>query len=121
VTNSPNTRRGGCHCGNVRYSIEIEKLEPVISCNCSICTKRGSLLTFVPADRFTLEQGGDSLKEYLFNKHVIHHQFCTNCGILSFAHGTGPDGRQMVAINVRSLDDIDVKSLQVTEFDGRSH
>lgn len=120
MTNSPGTHKGGCHCGNVRYSVEIARFEPVISCNCSICQKRGSLLTFVPADRFTLEKGEGALTEYLFNKHVIHHKFCSTCGILSFANGKGPDGRAMVAINVRCLDDIDLKALEIIEFDGRS-
>jgi hypothetical protein len=120
VTNSPGPHKGGCHCGNVRYSVEIAAFEPVISCNCSMCQKRGSLLTFVPADSFTLEKGADALTEYLFNKHVIHHKFCSTCGILPFAEGKGPDGKAMVAINVRCLDDIDLKSLNVTEFDGRN-
>jgi len=120
VTNSPGAYKGGCHCGNVRYSVDIEAFEPVISCNCSMCQKRGSLLTFVPADRFKLEKGEDALSEYMFNHHVIHHKFCSNCGILSFAQGVGPDGKPMAAINVRCLDDIDLKSLKITEFDGRS-
>lgn len=114
---------GGCHCGKVHYEVTTD-LGPdqgmVISCNCSICSKRGSLLTFVPADQFTLKSGEGALSEYTFNKHVIHHKFCKTCGILSFANGVGPDGKEMVAINVRCLDDIDLGSLKVTEFDGKS-
>jgi hypothetical protein len=110
---------GGCHCGKVRYHATTD-LKTVISCNCSICSKRGSLLTFVPASRFTLEKGEDSLTEYQFNKHVIHHMFCSTCGILPFARGTAPDGQEMVAINVRCLDGVDLKALTITEFDGRS-
>lgn len=121
MTNSPGTHKGGCHCGNVRYAVQIETFEPVISCNCSMCQKRGSLLTFVPAGSFTLETGDEALTVYQFNKHVIHHKFCSTCGIASFSEGKGPDGQPMVAINLRCLDDIDLKSLTVTEFDGRSY
>lgn len=110
---------GGCHCGKVRYEVTTD-LGMVVSCNCSICSKRGSLLTFVPADRFTLKSGAGDLTEYTFNKHVIHHKFCKTCGILSFADGKGPDGKDMVAVNVRCLDDVDLGSLKITEFDGKS-
>jgi hypothetical protein len=111
---------GGCHCGHVRYAVTTA-LTPVISCNCSICSKRSSLLTFVPEDQFEHIKANDAdLTEYRFNKHVIRHLFCPVCGIHSYGKGTGPDGKPMVAINVRCLDDVDVKALEITEFDGRS-
>jgi hypothetical protein len=110
---------GGCHCGKVRYRVETS-LEPVISCNCSICQKRGVLLTFVPAASFELGSGADKLTDYQFNKKVIHHLFCNECGVGSFARGVGPDGAEMVAINVRCLDGVDLDALTITPFDGRS-
>jgi hypothetical protein len=57
---------------------------------------------------------------YQFNKKVIQHFFCRTCGVESFARGRGPDGTEMASINVRCLDGIDLESLQVTPFDGRS-
>ena len=112
---------GGCHCGRVRYTVTTA-LTPVISCNCSICSKRGSLLTFVAADQFEHTKGSESeLTEYTFNKHVIRHLFCPVCGIISYGKGTPPGAKQeMVAINVRCLDDVDVGALEITPFDGRS-
>jgi hypothetical protein len=95
-------------------------LEKVISCNCSICEKRGLLLVFAPSDQFRLLSGGDKLADYQFNKKVIHHQFCPNCGIEAFARGTSPGGGEMVAINVRCLDGVDLGSLTLTPYDGRS-
>jgi len=111
--------QGGCHCGRVRYEVETA-LEPVLSCNCSICQKRGALLTFVPASQFSLHSGEDALTDYQFNKKIIHHLFCKTCGIASFARGRGPDGTEMVAINVRCLDGVDVASLTPMPFDGKS-
>src|SRR3546814_5187565 len=58
---------GGCHCGAVRYSVSTGANPPVISCNCSICSKKGSLLSFVPADDFKLLAGKDAVSDYQFN------------------------------------------------------
>jgi len=113
------TYRGGCHCGRVRYQVAAT-LDPVLSCNCSICQKRGYLLTFVPRAQFKLLSGEDALTDYQFNKKVVHHLFCANCGISSFGTGTGPDQSEMVSINVRCLDDVDLDALTVTSFDGKS-
>jgi hypothetical protein len=110
---------GGCHCGAVRYEVAAT-LDPIISCNCSICSKRGSLLAFAPKDSFDLKSGEDTLSDYQFNKHVIHHHFCSKCGVASFARGRGPGGAEMVAINVRCLDGVDVDALSIRKFDGAS-
>jgi hypothetical protein len=110
---------GGCHCGAVRFEVETD-LNAVLSCNCSICTKRGALWNFVPTGQFKLSSGEDRLTDYQFNRHVIHHLFCAVCGTESFARGTGPDGSAIVAINVRCLDGIDLAQLTLTPFDGRS-
>lgn len=113
------TLTGGCHCGLVRFETTLD-LDNVIACNCSICSKKGLLLAFVPAERFALRAGEDQLTEYLFHKKAIHHQFCSVCGVEPFATGTAPDGSAMVAVNVRCLDDVDVATLTVKPFDGRN-
>lgn len=110
---------GGCHCGRVRYEVETT-LESVMSCNCSICQKRGAILTFVPAPQFTLLSGEDDLTDYQFNKKIVHHLFCSRCGVGSFARGTGPDGSAMIAVNVRCLDDVDLAARSPMSFDGGS-
>jgi hypothetical protein len=116
---APALHTGGCHCGKVRYQVTTD-LGRVIECNCSICARRAHLLTFVPADQFTLLCGQDALTDYQFNKHVIHHVFCSTCGIGSFGWGTGADGKKMYSVNVRCLDGVDLGALTVTHFDGKS-
>jgi hypothetical protein len=111
-------RHGGCHCGKVRYEAETD-LAKVMQCNCSICSKKGLLVSFVAPDKFKLVSGDSDLRDYQFNKHVIHHLACDTCGVESFARGTGPGGTEMIALNVRCLDDIDVAALTTTPFDGR--
>ena len=110
---------GGCHCGKVRYEVQAD-IQHVMSCNCSICSKKGPLLTFVPATQFKLLSGEDGMTDYQFNRNAIHHLFCATCGIESFARGAMPDGTPMCAINVRCLDGLDFASLPVKHFDGRA-
>jgi hypothetical protein len=112
-------RSGGCHCGAVRYEVTTD-LGTVLSCNCSICPKKGFLWNFVPVAQFTLLAGEGKLTDYQFNKHVIHHLSCKTCGVESFARGKGPDGSDVAAINVRCLDGIELSELKLTPFDGRS-
>ena len=114
------SRQGGCHCGAVRYTVELAREATAMNCNCSMCGRAGTLLSFVPASRFALERGADATTDYLFNKHHIHHLFCRTCGIKSFARGTGRDGQEMIAVNVRWLDGLEPGQFRVTEFDGRS-
>lgn len=112
------THTGGCHCGKIRYEVTTD-LAKVIECNCSICAKKGHLLCFVPADQFRLLSGDGEATDYQFNKKHIHHLFCPTCGVQSYASGTMPSGAQMVGVNVRCLDGIDLSSLKPTPFDGK--
>jgi hypothetical protein len=115
----PTKHTGGCHCGKVRFEVTAD-LARVIQCNCSICSKRGYLLTFVPAAEFSLLAGEDALTDYQFNKKIVHHLFCATCGVASFGRGAGPGGAAMVAVNVRCLDGVDPGALTLTPFDGKS-
>lgn len=112
------TYHGGCQCGAVRFDVTME-LGEVISCNCSRCGRLGSLLAFAPAQDFKLTAGDKATTEYLFNKHAIHHLFCSTCGIQSFARGRMPDGAEVIAVNARCLDDVNVGSLTVKSVNGR--
>ena len=94
-------RTGGCHCGQVRFECTSD-LAMVTACNCSICTKKGLHFTFLDPKSFQLRAGEENLKEYLFNKHAIHHQLCVDCGVDVFARGKKPDGS-----------DVDVTQLEV--------
>jgi hypothetical protein len=113
------TYTGSCHCGKVRFEVNAH-LDKVMSCNCSYCTRKGMLLTFVPEDQFKLLTGEDGLTEYRFNKHVIAHKFCNTCGVQPFASGTKPDGSSVRAVNVRCLEDVDLDALPVQHVDGKS-
>jgi hypothetical protein len=114
------THQGSCHCGAVRFHVDIDLTKPAITCNCSICSRSGTMLSFVPSAKFTLDRGEQHLTDYQFNKKNIHHLFCRTCGIKAFGRGKGPDGSDMVAVNVRCLENVDLTKVPVHPYDGRS-
>lgn len=111
---------GSCHCGNVKFEAEGEPITSVLSCNCSICQRNGSLLWFVPRSAFDVLTPDDNAGTYLFNKHVIQHRFCKTCGIEPYAEATAPTGEPMAAVNVRCIEGIDLAAIPIHTYDGRS-
>lgn len=110
---------GSCHCGAVTFTVDADPPTDAMTCNCSHCSRKGFVLTFVPADQFSLDSGADQLIDYLFYKHNITHQFCRTCGTEAFALGKSPQG-EMRAINLRCVPSIDVDALTITKVDGAS-
>lgn len=110
---------GGCHCGAVRYEVEAILSQTVV-CNCSLCRKAGWMLSFAPASSFRLISGADHLADYQFGRKMIHHLFCTTCGVRSFSRGRAADGREMIAVNVLCLDGVDPGELTPRRVDGRA-
>ena len=110
---------GSCHCGAVAYSVEVDT-DQALKCNCSICTKLGAVWAFAPKAKFNLNKGAGKQGDYLFNKKMLHHRFCTTCGIESYAEGKGQDGSEQVGINLRCVQGIDVSKLNPKQVDGRS-
>lgn len=112
------THQGGCHCGAVRYEAKGD-LSNVIACNCSHCQIKGFALAFIPVADFTLLKGEEALADYHFNKHLIRHRFCKHCGVQPFAFAKSPEGADMAAINVRTVDDYYFDQVTVNPFNGR--
>jgi hypothetical protein len=107
---------GGCHCGRVRFEVTAD-LARVVECNCSICTRKAYLHLIVPSERFRLLTDDDALVTYRFGTMVAQHRFCGRCGVAGFyVPRSHPDH---VDVNVRCLDDVDLRTLAVEPFDGR--
>jgi hypothetical protein len=111
--------KGSCHCGKVAFEVEGE-IKSALACNCSICSRKGSLLWFVPRDKLRLKTPEEAAGTYTFNKHVIKHRFCPTCGIHTYGEGVDPKGNRMAAINLRCLEGVELASIPVNNFDGRS-
>ena len=63
---------------------------------------------------------GDTALVPTFNKQVIKHRFCQTCGIHPYGEGIDPNGNKIAAINLRCIEGIDLASVPVQNFDGRS-
>lgn len=111
--------KGSCHCGQVRFEAE-GNLEKMMACNCSICSKRGSLHWFVSPENFRLLSPESDMGTYTFDKHTIKHHYCPKCGCAPYLEGIAPSGKYMVGINARCLDGVDLSTIKVGNFDGRS-
>jgi len=111
--------KGSCHCGRIAFEVEGE-IGGAMACNCSICSRKGSLMWFVARDKLHLLTPDENAATYMFNKHVIKHRFCPVCGIHPYGEGVDPKGNRMAAINIRCLEDIDLATIPVQNFDGRS-
>lgn len=112
-------QHGSCHCGRIRFDVKGEPASG-LACNCSMCRRRGSLLWFVSPADFTLTTPEADAATYRFNHHVIAHRLCPVCGIHAFGQGRTPQGQEMVAVNLRCLEDFDLDAVPVQHFDGRA-
>ena len=110
--------KGSCHCGAVKFEVRTA-LEPATRCNCSLCRRRGALMspTF-PTDALTITSGEDALSMYQFNTRVARHFFCKHCGIYPF-HQTRKDAG-LWRVNVGCLEGVDPYALESNVADGAS-
>jgi hypothetical protein len=112
------TCQGGCHCGAVRFEIDIPRAINAHRCNCSICSRSGFLHVFVSANEFRLHQGSEELTEYQFHTRTARHLFCRICGVKSFyVPRSHPDG---FSVNLRCIDLDDTVKIEIHDFDGRN-
>lgn len=110
--------QGGCHCGAVRFAIEVVQRPELLDCNCSICARTSYLHLFVPHGDFTLLQGQGSLISYRFGTGAAEHLFCRTCGIKSFYQPrTHPEAW---SVNFRCLDPGHGLEPTVRQFDGQN-
>jgi hypothetical protein len=111
--------KGSCHCGKVAFEVE-GRLDNALSCNCSMCQRKGSLLWFVPRENLHLLTPEAEIRTYTFNKHVIKHHFCPICGMHPYGEGVDAKGNHMAAINIRCLENIELAEIPVKHYDGRA-
>ena len=114
------TYEARCHCGAVTVEIDADLPEKAVVCNCSHCSAKGLVLAAVPGDSVKVTGGGDSLKTYQFNKHVIDHRFCAECGTQPFSQGKGRGGSPMAMVNLRCVPAADLEAIEKIVFDGAS-
>ena len=109
---------GSCHCGRIRFSFSSPEIASGMRCNCSICRRKGGILSnFVLApDEIQIHADGDSLSTYRFGTGVATHCFCRYCGISPFVQTRLNPGHYRV--NLGCLDGLNPYALEAQVYDG---
>lgn len=110
---------GSCHCGGIAFEVDGD-LTMVVSCNCSICSRKGALLWAVPRESLRMLTPEHGIGTYTFNRGAIAHRFCRTCGIQPFSEDIGRGSGRSAYVNIRCLAGLDPASVPTIEFDGRS-
>ena len=109
---------GGCHCGRVRFQIQVPGEVTVHRCNCSICTKSAYLHLIDPAGHFELLSGETSLTDYRFHTGVARHLCCSHCGIKSFyVPRSHPES---YSVHLTCVDLPEEVAVKIEDFDGQN-
>jgi hypothetical protein len=111
--------QGSCHCGDVRFSFESDPIESGLRCNCSICVRKGALMSPdpLPRERLSIEAREGALGLYQFGARTAKHYFCSNCGIYTFHETARKPGHYRV--NLGCVEGVDPFSLEAEVFDGK--
>lgn len=117
------TYHGSCHCGAVRFAVDLDLAEGTGRCNCSFCTKIRNWSISTKPDKFRLDSGHDNLADYQFGSNAAHHVFCKTCGVRAYGFGHIKEmGGDYVSIQIACLDDASIDEIMsgpITYFDGR--
>src|SRR5262245_10165297 len=103
---------GSCHCGAVRFRFECEPITKGVRCNCSICIRRGNVMsdTYLPI----AIEGSPTFYEW--GDRMVKFWSCPTCSIHVFAEISG--GRYRV--NLGCVDGVDPLALDIRLIDGKS-
>ena len=76
-----------CHCGGVEIEVNVpDQYKKLMRCNCSLCKRKGAIMTPVGHDDIRVIKGQDLLKLYQYHTKVAEHYFCSNCGIYTHSN-----------------------------------
>jgi hypothetical protein len=118
------TYHGSCHCGAVRFEVDLDLTEGGARCNCSFCAKVRNWSASVKPEAFRLLTSREAMTDYMFGTRSVHHTFCSTCGIHACAHGHIAEiGGDFVTVSLACLDDAGIAALAaapVVYADGRN-
>lgn len=114
------TYNGTCHCGNIAFTFKHDKIEKGLRCNCSICKRKGALMSdfALAPDEIEITVKNDALGLYQFDTGIAKHYFCKTCGIYPFHITMRKPGHYRV--NLGCVDAVDTFELPFDIFDGKS-
>ena len=114
-------RKLTCHCGSVEIEVNVpSQFKKLMRCNCSLCKRKGTIMTMVGPEDLKIIKGKDYLKLYQYHSKTAKHYFCKNCGI--YTHHNPRSNPAMYGINVACLENIKPFELNdVNINDGENH
>ena len=114
-----NHYEGRCHCGAIRFSYEGDLIERGLRCNCSICSRKGAMMTLeaIPPERFEIDADEGALGLYQFGALTAKHYFCKNCGIYTFHETARMPGH--FRANIGCIENMDTLEMEADVFDGK--
>lgn len=111
---------GSCHCGSVGFSFDGEEITAGVRCSCSICRRKGALMSTeaIPLDALEIKARPEDLGLYQFGSAVAKHYFCKQCGI--YTHNEMLRFPGHCRVNLGCIDELDTSDFEVTVFDGKN-
>ncbi|KAI2611931.1 Mss4-like protein [Hypoxylon sp. NC1633] len=131
---------GGCHCGVITIALKSKAIDstydaPLIECNCSICNRNAYLWIYPSKSQVTFVGSPSGIGYYSFGRGVWRKTFCKTCGVpvhnliddyTPAQVSTFPESLQewvtshleWSPVNLRVLEGINLKELNVRRFDG---
>jgi hypothetical protein len=109
--------RVSCHCGRIQLDVDAE-LGEVFACNCSICTRSGFLHWYVEPERVTLLTEKQAVTTYVYRGIDGGQHFCPTCG--DAVYRTSVQWPPPLSVNARCIEGIDLDTLDIRPYDGRS-
>jgi hypothetical protein len=115
--------RGGCHCGNLSFTLawDPDPVEiPARACDCTFCTRHGGVWTSKPDCTLAVTVREPSqISRYAFGTRTAHFHICSRCGVVPVV--TSRIGERLYAVvNVNTFENVDALLLRraPAHFDG---
>jgi hypothetical protein len=121
VAKSREKRFGQCHCGTVRFEVELsDGFNTIRRCTCSLCRMRGAVAVSAALNGIRFVKGEEALTSYRFNTGAAQHFFCAHCGI--YTHHQRRSNPAEFGVNVACLEGVSPFDFaEVPVLDGVQH
>lgn len=115
------SHKASCHCGEVEFELYLPNgLIELRRCDCSMCRRRGAVVTSAALNGINIIKGEDKLSLYQFNTFTAKHYFCRVCGI--YTHHQRRSNPQQYGFNVACIEGVNPYKLgEIPVMDGINH
>lgn len=106
--------RGGCHCGNIGFSLEWNAAPeiPARVCTCSFCRKHGGVWTSHPSSALEVTIREPALvSAYAFGTRTATFHVCAQCGVAPVVTSR-IDDRLYAVVNVNTFENVAASALR---------